>query len=202
MDPSGTAKRATRRFDAVLAAMEKAKKRERFCLPAPEGATEASLHGSPGATESADDKGKGQGQRQASMAVHPLQPPLSGFGGAKRKATATGRRCLQRLRRRARLQRLRRRERLWQWERLRRLWPRPRRRWQQQQQPGAICPRPPAWVGGAPRPPRVLEQLASLRLWFSSQREAALQEVGAVGSSWHRCSYSLPGPFMHTGGQH
>ena len=97
MDPSGTgaAQRATKPVDTVQAAMKSAARGDRWFYPHPEGTTEASLHGSPGATGSADNKGKGKGKGKpawqhrcwhllsAGLEVpNPRPPPASGDGGA------------------------------------------------------------------------------------------------------------------------
>ena len=79
MDPANAPKRATRRFETILEAMDRARAGHSFFLPIPRG----------------DHRGivawwsRRQGQEQGGMAVHPLQLVDCWLGGAESKAAKT-----------------------------------------------------------------------------------------------------------------
>ena len=72
MDPANAPKRATRRFETILEAMDRARAGHSFFYPYPEGTTEASLHGGPAGfveeSSHGDPKGEGKGKGKSKAA--------------------------------------------------------------------------------------------------------------------------------------
>ena len=72
MDPDNAPKRATRRFETILEAMDRAREGRSFFYPYPEGTTEASLHGGPAGfvkeSSHGDPKGEGKGKGKSKAA--------------------------------------------------------------------------------------------------------------------------------------